>query len=53
MKCLQNETIRAKRVFGSDVEPYLQDKPTNARFEASAASRREMRSSGLQSSQYF
>jgi len=32
-KRLQNETVRVKRGFGSDVEPYLQDKPTNAHLQ--------------------
>jgi hypothetical protein len=32
-KRLQNETIRAKGGFGLEVEPYLQEKPTNARLQ--------------------
>jgi len=32
-KCLQNETVRVKCGFGSEVGPYWYDKPTNAHFQ--------------------
>jgi hypothetical protein len=33
MKRLDNESARVKRDFGSEVETYLPDKPTNAHME--------------------